>query len=225
MKKVYIVLILLAIFIAGCAASKVNVPVENKTVEPTTPVVNETPEEPVVEEIPQQLPKVEENLSEEYTVKLGDEVTFNNKKIKVLDINLWSPMVTVSVDGIERDIKKTKSKELINNITITVLSLNNVPETQAVIKAEKFSLGKDEYLMKKGDTVIVNNVSVTLSKVETVTGKVDLYARFYIGEENDIGVEEGQSLVYNNKINITNIMTRQVGTRAEDYVVAKIEKI
>jgi len=159
-----------------CCLDKDDNTVCDKDEIPVTPAEEvEPPKEAVVEEVVEELVEVEaepvvEEVEEEETlgeflVKKGDVITFEGKKITVIDVNNIPQLkVTLSVDDIEREIYGTKNPEIISGLKIQILRYEQL-KTAALIEVKNLDLGEDEYLFGTRNALDLFGKEITLRDV------------------------------------------------------------
>lgn len=161
----------------------------------------------------------------EYLLKKGTSERTGGKTLTFLELDS-SGKTTVSVDGVKRAIDKTKFREIINGLEVTVLETEYATEAEKTIVkifSKAYEPGLDEYLFSQvGAEKIIESVRIRLNKAE------------YSSPKNYIFVDVGNSL--NNKLkegetksieglSITVVEVHPRGTPLESYAILKVKKV
>ncbi len=175
MKKIIYVLMLVTLLVGGCIETSID--------------------------------KVKEEMVDlgvgEYTMKVGDKVTVDNKPVVLESFN--ADYVTVfDVDGAKREIRETQDAQIINGLELTIKRFNfdvgNIAENSVNVNIVRFIPGADEYLfylkdvktilgrkvelidIKKDDTIVIR--VDTLNEKRIMDGKTEAIASLYVSNVN-----------------------------------------
>lgn len=160
----------------------------------------------------------------EYLLKRGMSEKIAGKTLTFVDLDS-SGRTTISVDGVKREIEKTKFREIINKLEVTVLETEySIDPDKIIVKllAKEYSPGADEYLFEQaGSEKIIESVRIRLNKVEASTPKN--FVRLDVGNALNEKVSEGETRQIEG-LSITLLEAHPRGTPAESYAILKAKK-
>jgi len=198
MRKLILVLMVLAVLVTACA--------QQKAAEPAAPAggltpVEETPapeapespvEEPVAETPAEETPAPEEapaetpapaatNADEQFfDVKEGDTITYKSQKIIIEDLTNQGNYATMYIDPIRYHLYAVNKPEILNNIEYQIVENNFNTANSIKLRIRPLKLEAGEYLVLKDEIVTVNNVQLTLGAVQ-VDSRNQESAYVYVG--------------------------------------------
>ena len=229
MRKFIFLYLFLLIFLIGCSNklpqqvienNLTNIITENKTIENNT-ISN------IIEDI-KNITKEISNQSNEtelpentYKLYVNNKTIVDYKTIVLQNINNEGH-VTISVDNITWTIYQTKLSDIINGLEIQTLEIN-FKNNYAILEIKPFILKKDRYIVYKGQTFKVNNITnITFKDInndDSVFLEI-LSGRNLIGRYN---IKESESITANN-ITITNIKAYPRELGYENHAIIRIVK-
>lgn len=212
MKRILIFCLLVFLF-AGCSQSVRYVCSDGSVVsDPSKCPPSEKYQSPITE------PTV--TPSDVFTLKKGDSMDFEGKKVKLLDV-LNEGTTSFDVSGVEGEIKGTKTLEIINGLEIVVERINyiftNPDSSSAYFRLRTFIPNATEYLFFADKPQIVEGVEVIL------TGVTSSYVLVDAGDVSGMKIYPGSSKEISG-LNVTNVEAFPHGIRAEDYAILRIVK-
>lgn len=208
MKRIIALLLVLSLLLTACAQQKavetapVEVPAEEPVVE--TPAV-ETPaapaEEPeAVEEAaetpatPAETPKAETD-EQFFDVKKGDSITYKTTTFVVEDLTNQGNYMTLYFDPIRFHLYALNKPEILSGIEYTIVENNFNRQNSVKLRVRSLVLGKDEYLLEKGNAATVGGKQFILGDVmldtratESVYFTMDLH-QYWVSLGNTIDAD------------------------------------
>lgn len=194
MKRIIALLLVLSLLLTACAQQKavetapVEVPavepvVETPAVEPVveTPAVEAPAEQPVAETpaAPAETPKAETN-EQFFDVKKGDTITYKTTTFVIEDLTNSGNYMTLYFDPVRFHLYELNKPEILNGIEYTIVENNFNRQNSVKLRVKPLVLGKDEYLLEKGDAVTVKGTTLILGNTQLDERKYES-AYFSIG--------------------------------------------
>ncbi len=229
MRKFIFIYIFLLIFLIGCSNklpqqvienNLTNIITENKTIENNTisNIIEDIKN--ITEEISNQSNETEP-LENTYKLYVNNKTIIDYKTIVLQNINNEGH-VTISVDNVTWTIYQTKFSDIINGLEIQTLEVN-FKDNYAILEIKPFILKKDRYIVYKGQTFKINNITnITFKDINSDDSIFleMLSGRSLIGRYN---IKESESITANN-ITITNIKSYPRELGYESYAIIRIVK-
>jgi hypothetical protein len=229
-KALLILLLILVLVVAGCG-KKVSVSIEDTT-EKTTPEVicNDDGKCDALEEC--DCSDCKETFAcrklalgkDEYLLKEGMSERISEKNLFFLDLDA-SGKTTIKVGDVTRVIDRTKFKEIINGLEVTVLETEyNIDPEKMIVKllVKKYVPGLDEYFFEKeGSEMIIESVRIKLNRVESSVPTN--FVRLDVGNKLNEKVKEGETRAIEG-LSITLVEANPRGTPSESYAILKVKK-
>lgn len=161
---------------------------------------------------------------DEYLLKKGMSEKIAGRTLTFVNLDS-SGKTTVSVDGEKRSIEKTKFREIVNMLEVTVLETEYSIDPDNVISKfllKEYQPGPDEYIFDRvGAEKIIESVRIRLNDVESSTPKN--YVMLTVGDALNEKVREEEPKEIEGLL-ITLLEAHPRGTPVEDYAILKVEK-
>jgi hypothetical protein len=229
-KTLVIVLLVLVLVVAGCG-KKVSVTIEDET-EKTTPEVicNNDGKCDALEEC--DCSDCKETFAcrklalgkDEYLLKEGMSERISEKNLIFLDLDA-SGKTTIKVGDMTRVIDRTKFKEIINGLEVTVLETEyDIDPENVIVKllVKKYVPGLDEYFFEKeGSEMIIESVRIRINRVESSVP--NNFVRLDVGNALNEKVKEGETRTIEG-LSITLVEAHPRGIPTESYAILKVKK-
>ncbi|MAG78192.1 hypothetical protein CL616_02380 [archaeon] len=182
MKAKIIITLLILLLVTSCITVEV---AKEDTPEEETILIE--PGEIIEEIIEEEIEEVQEfDLSvetNEYKINLGSSQTVENMNIEVTGMTS-SAELTFNLDGEQKKIRETKTKEIYNNYYFSIQEYyykGDSSNSYVVLKIEPINLESNQYLIDKGYTVNVLEKDITLED-----SKSDGYIRVSVCNEETL---------------------------------------
>ncbi len=189
MKKIILgVSLILIVFLVGCT----------KQIDRTAPSPGGKPPFPPGFEAPTTTIKLEAGT---YKLMVGEEINYNNHKIKVTRVDSGKGWVYLNIDGSEYLFERTKLAQVFDDVQVQTLKIyfGETPEQySADVKVEPFSLGENEYYLFTTQEVRKGKYLITFKDI-TKFGALVIRVN-----TDDINVDLGKTVTYEN-LEITNV--------------------
>ncbi|MFH0752791.1 MAG: hypothetical protein V1914_04330 [archaeon] len=206
MKRVLIVLALL-ILVSGCVQMADEEAAQPLIEEPLVeePVVEPLVEEPVVEE-----PVVP--IDNRYELRFEVPVTVLGRTFVLTDLDSSATRAVVTIDGTEIKLIGSREEEIYKDeLSLMLVRFENYglsdPRTYALTEIKEFSLGPDEYLVRRDHSIKLddaNKTAVSVSYTKQDTGGVRT-ATVNVGGDSET-IVQGRTVTFD-KFKVTNIKT------------------
>lgn len=161
---------------------------------------------------------------DEYLLKESMSERIDEKNLYFLDLDA-SGKTTIKVGDVTRVIDRTKFREIINGLEVTVLeSEYNIDPEKVIVKllVKKYVPGLDEYFFEKvGSEMIVESVRIRLNRVEASSPTNFVYID--VGDTLNTKVKEGETRTIEG-LSITLVEAHPRGTPSESYAILKVKK-
>lgn len=161
---------------------------------------------------------------DEYLLKRGMSEEVAGKTFTFIELDA-DGKATVSVDNVQMAIEKTKLREIVNMLEVTVLEPEYSLEPDKIIAkflVKEYVPGPNEYLFESvGSEMIIESVRIRLSKVEYSTPKD--FVRLDVGKAVSQKVRAGETEAIGG-LSITLLEAHPKGTPKESYAILKVEK-
>jgi len=230
-KALLILLLVLVLVVAGCG-KKVSVAIEDIPEQTTTPEVIcnndakcDTTEDCDCNDCKTTFACRKLALEkDEYLLKTGMSESIGDKKLYFLELDS-SGKTTIKIGDVTRVIDKTKFKEIINGLEVTVLETEyNINRDESIVKllVKKYTPGLDEYFFEKvGSEMIIESVRIRLNRVEASTPTNFIYID--VGDSLNQKVKEGETKTIEG-LSINLIEAHPRGIPSESYAILKVKK-
>lgn len=230
-KALLIILLVFVLVVAGCGR-KVEIKIEKEQPEETIPQVMCNNDGQCDAEEECDCADCKETFAcrklalgkDEYLLKEGMSEKISGKNLIFLDLDS-SGSTTIKVDEVTRVIDKTKFKEIINGLEVTVLETEyNVDPENIIVKllVKKYELGLDEYFFEReGSERIIESVRIRLNRVES--SLPNNFVRIDVGNTLNEKVKEGETKTLEG-LSITLIEAHPRGVPTESYAILKVKK-
>ena len=182
MKAKIIITLLILLLVTSCIiveVAKEDTPEEETILIEPGEIIEEIIEEEI-EEVQEFDLSVETN---EYKINLGSSQTVENMNIEVTGMTS-SAELTFNLDGEQKKIRETKTKEIYNNYYFSIQEYyykGDSSNSYVVLKIEPINLESNQYLIDKGYTVNVLEKDITLED-----SKSDGYIRVSVCNEETL---------------------------------------
>ncbi|MDP2907858.1 MAG: hypothetical protein Q8O03_08015 [Nanoarchaeota archaeon] len=229
-KALLILLLVLVLVVAGCG-KKVSVTIEDEPEKITPEVIcNNDAKCDTLEEC--DCSDCKETFAcrklalgkDEYLLKEGMSERISEKNLMFLDLDS-SGKTTIKVVDVTRVIDRTKFKEIINSLEVTVLETEYDVDPEKVIVqllVKKYVPGLDEYFFEReGSEMIIESVRIKLNRVESSVPAN--FVRLDVGNKLNEKVKEGETRAIEG-LSITLVEAHPRGTPAESYAILKVKK-
>ncbi len=230
-KALLILLLVLVLVVAGCG-KKVSVTIEDEPEKVITPEVicNNDGKCDALEEC--DCSDCKETFAcrklalgkDEYLLKEGMSEKVSGKNLIFLDLDS-SGKTTVKIDDLTRVVDKTKTREIINGLEVTVLKTEYDIDPEKVIVqllVKKYEPGLDEYFFEReGSEKIIESVRIRLNRVES--SLPNDFVRIDVGNALNERVKEGETKTIEG-LSITLVEANPRGIPTESYAILKVKK-
>ncbi len=230
-KALLILLLVLVLVVAGCG-KKVSVTIEDEPEKVITPEVIcnndgkcDTGEECDCSDCKETFACRKLALGkDEYLLKEGMSERISEKNLIFLDLDS-SGKTTIKVGDVTRVIDRTKFKEIINGLEVTVLETEYDTDPEKVIVqllVKKYVPGLDEYFFEReGSEMIIESVRIRLNRVEASVPTN--FVRLDVGNALNEKVKEGETKAIEG-LSITLVEAHPRGIPTESYAILKVKK-
>ena len=161
---------------------------------------------------------------DEYLLKEGMSEKISEKNLMFLDLDT-SGKTIIKVGDVTRVIDKTKFKEIINGLEVTVLETEyNIDPEKVIVKllVKKYVPGLDEYFFEReGSEMIIESVRIRLNRVESSVPTN--FVRLDVGNALNEKVKEGETRTIEG-LSITLVESHPRGIPTESYAILKVKK-
>ena len=185
--------ILFILFLLGCSTPQIE--------------LQEVTNKSIVEDIPQTIEQEEPEIDTfpYYNFSEGETKEILDHKISLIKMYTNS-IVDITVDGKENTLQETKNEEIIDNLRIQIYLIHDeyLQEKYATFKIEELILNDNEYILRKGEKITLDEKEIILEESKT-NGyiQISVYNKgTVIGETQNI--KRGESVEING-ITITNL--------------------
>jgi hypothetical protein len=180
--KIILTLILLLLIVPAC----INVQVDEQDEIPQEPEAEaeaeETEEAEAIVIIPEEAE--EETLPEnQYNLIFGEILTVDGMNLQIIDMTS-STRLTFSVDGSEKEMQNTKTKEIFNEYYFKMIEYNyngESEESNVILEIKPVSLTSNQYILDKNEKITLLGKEITL-----VESRSDNYIKVTVCDEGTL---------------------------------------